>query len=469
MPQDFFNSLSQDFSNLLANADEYNVILEVGEAPTSKTFRAHSLVLRARSPYFHTALSSEWARKEGGSTVFKKPNVSPLVFEIILKYMYSGSIALEEVDVKEIINLLIATDELLLKELFDYVEDFILEHEREWVEAHVVYVHRSVYQHESCSKLQDFCLKTICKSPHTVFESEEFFSFEQNLLIPIIERNELQMEEIDVWNKMLQWGIAQSEGLPDNLDEWSETHFATLERNLKRFLPLIRFTQMSGPEFYENVWAYYSILPWEILNEAMRYYCTRTMPATCITIHQPRLISFDSVIIQNNYVAKICDWIDRNDGKPYAYEEVPYKFKLLLRGSRDGFEAETFHTLCDDKGPTIVVLRVRGSEDIIGGYNPLTWKTGEGKMTTQNSFLFSFGNKGVISDAKLARVDRPDYAIRLKDVNHGPCFGDRDLWMKNKFNEHQNCSCEKDDYHDIIYSNSKFSVVEYEVFLIVKK
>ncbi|POG63230.1 hypothetical protein GLOIN_2v1784315 [Rhizophagus irregularis DAOM 181602=DAOM 197198] len=86
---EFFTSLSKDFSVLLDHSDDYNVIIRVGDEKNEKTFQAHSVILRARSPYFKRALSNDWARKEDGSTVFTKPNVSPAVFEIILKFRSS--------------------------------------------------------------------------------------------------------------------------------------------------------------------------------------------------------------------------------------------------------------------------------------------------------------------------------------------------------------------------------------------
>ena len=67
-------------------SDEYNVLIKVGgDENNEKYFQAHSLVLRARSPYFKTALSNNWAKKENGMTIFQKPNISPHIFELILK------------------------------------------------------------------------------------------------------------------------------------------------------------------------------------------------------------------------------------------------------------------------------------------------------------------------------------------------------------------------------------------------
>ena len=77
--------MSADFSNLLENSEDYNVKIIVGEEPNIKEFKAHSLILSSRSIYFKSALSSQWAKKEGGIIIFNKPNISPSVFEILIK------------------------------------------------------------------------------------------------------------------------------------------------------------------------------------------------------------------------------------------------------------------------------------------------------------------------------------------------------------------------------------------------
>ena len=79
------NSVIIDLSNLLENPEDYNVKIIVGEGSNVKEFKAHSLILNIRSVYFKNALSSRWARVEGGIAVFNKPNITPLVFEILLK------------------------------------------------------------------------------------------------------------------------------------------------------------------------------------------------------------------------------------------------------------------------------------------------------------------------------------------------------------------------------------------------
>jgi hypothetical protein len=81
----FHSGLSKDFSLILNDADDFNVIIKVGESNNTREFRAHSVILRARSPYFKSALSSEWITKENNMIKFNKPNITPTVFDMVLK------------------------------------------------------------------------------------------------------------------------------------------------------------------------------------------------------------------------------------------------------------------------------------------------------------------------------------------------------------------------------------------------
>jgi hypothetical protein len=78
------NTLVKDISNLQTGSIDYDLQIVVGESPNNKTFEAHSLILRARSPYIKTTLSSTWAKKDNGKLIFNKPNIVPSVFNIIL-------------------------------------------------------------------------------------------------------------------------------------------------------------------------------------------------------------------------------------------------------------------------------------------------------------------------------------------------------------------------------------------------
>ena len=82
----FHSILSKDLSLILLNdTDDYNVVIQVGKNQNTEEFRAHSVILRARSPYFKSALSNNWITKKDNMIMFSKPNVTPTVFDMILK------------------------------------------------------------------------------------------------------------------------------------------------------------------------------------------------------------------------------------------------------------------------------------------------------------------------------------------------------------------------------------------------
>ena len=71
------------------------------------------------------------------------------------------------------------------------------------------------------------------------------------------------------------------------------------------------------------------------------------------------------------------------------FEKI-FKFKLLMRGSVDGFKGETFLEKCKNKGKTITIVKAIDGK-VFGGYTDLNF-TGSGKWVAgnKNSFLFAF-------------------------------------------------------------------------------
>src|SRR5579863_8227934 len=83
--------VTKNYEKLLSNPRFHDVVINVGEEPNVKTFRVHSQILATQSPYFATALSSDWARRDENNIInFNKPNISPRVFELIIKSVKGG-------------------------------------------------------------------------------------------------------------------------------------------------------------------------------------------------------------------------------------------------------------------------------------------------------------------------------------------------------------------------------------------
>ena len=84
MTSTFHSGLSKDPS-LKLNDDDSDVIIQVGKDQNTKEFRAHSVILQKCSPYFESAFSSNWVTKKDNMITFNKPNITPIVFDMILK------------------------------------------------------------------------------------------------------------------------------------------------------------------------------------------------------------------------------------------------------------------------------------------------------------------------------------------------------------------------------------------------
>ena len=85
LPLKHINKLVNDLTNVLNESDYYDVEIKIGNGDDVKIFKAHSLILKARSLYFRAALSDNWVkRSDNGIILFEKENFSPKIFEVIL-------------------------------------------------------------------------------------------------------------------------------------------------------------------------------------------------------------------------------------------------------------------------------------------------------------------------------------------------------------------------------------------------
>ncbi|CAG8474308.1 14116_t:CDS:2 [Cetraspora pellucida] len=336
MALDLEKILLRDISQLFQDADDYNVQIHVGQEPNIRIFKAHSVILRARSSYFRAALSVNWARTDPNSAMItlKKPNISPIVFEIILKINYS--------------LLLVAADELALIDLIDHIQAHIIRNEQDLLRINLIEFLQVSSRHDACRLLK-------------------------------------------------------------------------AHSDLKR---------------------------WHFAQEAP--YRARIAP---------RIKPFVSSIISPGHIGQLAAWID-NKQEPYLSRN-PYEFKLLMLGSRDGlYNVREFQRRCGKKGPTIIVIKIKNSNRIIGGYNPIEWCSSEGYLSSRDSFIFSFDNNKNTTNSILSRVKNPDCAIFNSDSNYIG-FGSDLEWFGG--------ICEQYNYQRKILNQIDFTMENYEVFQVKKR
>ncbi|RIB22190.1 hypothetical protein C2G38_2243466 [Gigaspora rosea] len=246
MTINFFEQLSSNLNELLKNSNEYNVIIEVGQGPDIQAFKVHSIILNSRCLYFKDKLDTITYNGNNVKTI-KQPNLSIEVFDIIIKYIYCGTISLENINASVIFELLIVSNEFRLEELIKHVQLFLLENNASWLRLNFSRVYQASFKDNNLKDLQQFCADIIAKHPNIIFDSDEFLSLPENILIFILKLDNLQMDEGKIWDYTIKWGIAQNPSLPLNPDRWSDENFLTLKSSLQNCLPFIRYFQISGP------------------------------------------------------------------------------------------------------------------------------------------------------------------------------------------------------------------------------
>ncbi|CAG8747675.1 21051_t:CDS:1, partial [Racocetra persica] len=78
----FYDRLSSNYTQLLENSDEYNVIINIGKVET-QSFKAHSIILQYRCPYFYQQLK-DISPNINNIKEINEPDITIKVFDIII-------------------------------------------------------------------------------------------------------------------------------------------------------------------------------------------------------------------------------------------------------------------------------------------------------------------------------------------------------------------------------------------------
>ncbi|UZO02765.1 uncharacterized protein OCT59_021244 [Rhizophagus irregularis] len=448
----FLPRLSQNLLEILDDKEYYDITIEVGSDTYVKVFHAHMVILNYRSPYLRRILSTNKKKNDGILTHIKLPNVSPDFFHVLLRYVYGGRLSLEEYDISDIIKILVTANELSLQELTPYIESFLIKYKTNWLEQNFELIYQTSFETDSFPELRKYCTNLISKEPDKIFNSPNFSSIPERLLITLIQKDELQMKEIQVWEHELYNDLL--EYFLDNDSEESLPRISILKQ--KSTLDISRVTN-SDKESQENV-------PTE-----------RLMGYDNILLNKQKVLTnsiknIDSKIITFQHTEIISKWIDRleiTDKLTNLYE-----FKLLYRHSRDRSSGilnrfKKFHEICVNQPHTVTFAKVEGSNEILGGYNPIGWEFGSGYDVTKDSFIFSFNNYYSVENYILSRVKNEKEAIsKISSLNQGPSFGG-DFTLFRSFGNKLEFYCKNTNYEKPISKISSGStILEFELFKI---
>ncbi|RGB41537.1 hypothetical protein C1646_662945 [Rhizophagus diaphanus] len=350
--------LLRDFSSMLKYSNDYDTIIQVGENQNMKEFFVHSIILKARSTYFRRALSDEWIIKKNNMFEFKKPNIDPAVFEMILNYIYSGDLKL----IKSggfIFKLLIASDELLFEELFYPLQYFLINERSFWIRDELIFVLNTVFVLPNCNVVQDFCME-ILRNQEYFMNSKNFPLLKKDTLFELLKRDDFLGDEAIVWDCLIKWSIEQTPSLKNkNRNRWNKDDFKALKEIFSQFIPFIRFLEISSADFFDKIRPFKAIIPNNIYKKCIKFYMKGSLPEN-INILPPRIgkLNIKSKIIKPEHAYVIANWIERKNAKDVRNENnLQYRFNLIYSSSRDGFNVCTFRRKCMNKGPCLLLIK----------------------------------------------------------------------------------------------------------------
>ena len=100
----------------------------------------------------------------------------------ITRFIYCGNIELKNLQGPDVLKLLVAVDELNIQQLISHIQDFLINHQTEFLHQNPTGILEIIHQHETFTDLWNFCLEKICEEPKILFNSDKFINLKASLL-----------------------------------------------------------------------------------------------------------------------------------------------------------------------------------------------------------------------------------------------------------------------------------------------
>src|ERR1051325_8522478 len=211
-----------------------------------------------------------------------------------------------------------AVDELCIQPLIACIKNRLDKNRDKFLEQDPVEILETIYQHESFTDLWDYCLKKICEDPEMLFSSDKFIKLEASSLELFLKRDDLNLDEVDIWDSLLKWGLAQNPSISRDIKSWNSEETTIMERTLRRFVPLIKFYLIESEDFLDKVYPLKKSLPEDLINDLIIFHI---VPNRKLDIQSPR--KYGSTLIQRKHFAVFASWIDKKEELYYDAKNIP--------------------------------------------------------------------------------------------------------------------------------------------------
>src|ERR1051325_1268816 len=129
----------------------------------------------------------------------------------LTRYIYTGTIALDASNVKNnLVELLIAADEMNLNELVEHLQQHITGINHDWIVQNGPKLFNAISRRKGVfSKLEEYCNDVMSQEPKLLIDSNELWGLDDEALLSIVQLDNLNMKEIEIWENLIKWCIAK--------------------------------------------------------------------------------------------------------------------------------------------------------------------------------------------------------------------------------------------------------------------
>jgi len=253
---------------------------------------------------------------------------------------------------------------------------------------------------------EEFGLKFIEENADEVLKSDAIIKLPQDRFAAILKSDKLKAEELSVFKALVKWGEAKVKESKESTD------LKTVTKDLLKYVrfPLLQMNEMativapSGliePTALVGLFSYLSVT-----DEKIR----ALLPNPGFeTKEREGSLTWDAKKEGFGDVTALGDWLKKKPGK----------WKKLYQASKDGWSGSKFHSLCDGKGPTLVLVKLT-NKHVFGGYTKESWGQGGRLVRDDTAFLFTLTD-GASRPPMKCPIKNPDHAINW--FNSGLQFG----------------------------------------------
>ncbi|CAG8445547.1 8026_t:CDS:2, partial [Acaulospora morrowiae] len=482
MKRNLLERLSKNFGEYLEGGCGYDVKIHVGKYYDQKTFEAHSMMLAARSLYFRRKIDDIPMNSRKSVIELRELEIPPNIFKPLLRYIYTGIVPLHNLeaedfldilcitnepllsdDPRSVVDFILAADKLELNELVNYLQNVLIEDRTEWLYKNMDKIYARISNHPSLKTFKNFYKDIIRNNIELMFQSDNFINIPLSDVILMVSRDDLLVDEVKIWNQVVKWCVSQFPDLSRNPEHWTSKECNNVRSMMENFIGLIRWKYISGDGFTSHVMPYAKIFPVKLYQDLVIYYVNKNERPRFLDLPR-RVGKIESNLIPFKYASLISQWVeDQNEKSTWQWfaskkevntekKTIQYRYNLLIRGSQNGFSKSDFLKAYLYKGPTITLVRLEGTDLIIGGYNPTPWTPSEKPdPRTRKSFIFAFDNVhgNPVEVGRISKIENSGTYPIISITDKGLKFGE-DLSLT--FADIQNEISSTLNYHSIEYT-----------------